>query len=131
MSDIAKELKKHIGITILTRRKMLELTQGELSKLIGVSPRFLGLVEKGERGLSVSKLLKTSAILGCSMDELAGVNEYLRISNNNNVYINCLAEHAKAYQCQNDEDITFLVCTMKYMNEYKSKVKYTSNNNGN
>ena len=127
MIDTTAEIKKHLGNTIRTRRQMFRLTIEEFSELIDISPSFLGLIERGKRGLSLPKLLKASVLLHCSMDELTGATEYLKISNNDNIYANCLAEHAKAYQCQNDEDITFLVGVMKYMNEYKNNLKYKGN----
>ena len=113
---MAKITKKQIGHNIRTRRKKLGLSIEQLSEAIDISVGFLGLVERGDRGLSLNNLFKVSSILGCSIDELSGATEYQL---DNTPPINILIAHTKANKCDNGTDIAFLINIMKHLNEYK------------
>lgn len=59
-----------IGKRILKTRKELGLTQEELADRSGLSQSFLTCVERGEKGLGFSSIVKISHALGTSTDYL-------------------------------------------------------------
>ena len=59
-----------IGKRIKERREALELTQRELADLVGVSPSFIGHLERAEKIPSVETLAKLCAAVDMSMDYL-------------------------------------------------------------
>ena len=119
MNEITKKLRNHIGNTIRARRKSLNLTAEQLSELIDISPSYLGLIERGSRGLSLPKLLKVSVILDCSIDELTGIAEFSHTFNSDNIHITRLIAHIRSNECENEEDIDFLISIMNAMSEHK------------
>ena len=67
-ADLPKEYLKDIGERIRRQRKFRELTQEEVSSLLGVTPNFYSKVERGLHGLSYDSLIELSKILGVSVD---------------------------------------------------------------
>lgn len=59
-----------LGKRIRFERKKLNLTQEQLAELINVSTTYIGLVERGERSLTLSKLVQVANSLGVSVDYL-------------------------------------------------------------
>jgi HTH-type transcriptional regulator/antitoxin HipB len=57
----------HIGRSIRARRRELALTQEDLASLAGVSPRFLGELERGKPTVRLSALLSVSQALGLTV----------------------------------------------------------------
>ena len=111
-----KIIQEQIGENIRIRRKNLGLSIEQLSEAIDISVGFLGLVERGQRGLSLNNLFKASSILGCSIDELTRATEYQLQDSH---HINVLIAHTKANDCDNATDIDFIIKIMKKLNEYK------------
>ena len=68
MSD--DELKTIIGQNITTYRIQANLTQAQLAELVGVSPAFVSLVERGKKRMRISTLLAMSQALHVSCDAL-------------------------------------------------------------
>ncbi len=68
MSD--DELKTIIGQNITTYRIQANLTQAQLAELVGVSPAFVSLVERGKKRMRISTLLAMSQALRISCDAL-------------------------------------------------------------
>ena len=62
--------KKDIGEKIKYERKYRNLTLDDCSKILGVTASFLGLVERGERCLSLDKVIKFCSVFGVSTDYL-------------------------------------------------------------
>lgn len=52
------DLKKEIGRRIELVRKELSLTKEKFAKNIGITPQYLGVIEKGDSALSYDKLEK-------------------------------------------------------------------------
>lgn len=65
-----KEHLKYMGENIRTARKSKNLTMDVLSELVGVSPSFLGTVERGESLFSVETLTKICQVLEISADSI-------------------------------------------------------------
>lgn len=61
---------KILSVRIREERIKRNLTIEQLAELINVSPSFLGLVERGGRGLSIEKLCRISEIFNISIDSL-------------------------------------------------------------
>ena len=59
-----------VGKRIKERREALALTQKELADLVGVSPSFIGHLERAEKIPSVETLAKLCAAVDMSMDYL-------------------------------------------------------------
>ncbi len=59
-----------LGKRIRSERKKLNLTQEQLAELINVSTTYVGLVERGERSITLSKLVQVANSLGVSVDYL-------------------------------------------------------------
>jgi len=65
-----KDHLKYVGENIRTARKNKNLTIDSLSELVGISPSFLGTIERGESFLSVETLIKLCKVLGVSADSI-------------------------------------------------------------
>lgn len=61
-------LKKEIGKRVEIIRNDMGKTKEKLAKELGITPQYLGIVEKGESALSYEKLQKLCKISGCSAD---------------------------------------------------------------
>lgn len=59
-----------LGKRIREERTKLNLTQEQLAELVNVSTTYIGFVERGERSLTLSKLIKVANALGVSVDYL-------------------------------------------------------------
>jgi len=70
MKREAKEHLKYIGENIRAARKSKNLTIDTLSELVGISPSFLGTLERGESSLSVETLMSICRTLGVSSDSI-------------------------------------------------------------
>ena len=64
-----KESLKAFGSRVRELRKEKNLTQSELAELIGLSPNFIGMVERGERNTSVDKIFKLAAAFEITLAE--------------------------------------------------------------
>lgn len=62
--------RKSLGKRIRTERQQLRLTQEQLAELIGVSSTYIGLVERGERAVTLEKLIRIANVLHVSVDYL-------------------------------------------------------------
>jgi transcriptional regulator with XRE-family HTH domain len=69
--------QKEIGEKLRDERRSRGLTIERTAKILGLSPSYLGLVERGERCLSSSKLVKFCNLFGVSTEYLliGGVNK--------------------------------------------------------
>ena len=71
-----KELSwKDISIRLKSLRNQNGLTIERLAELVGVSTSFIGMIEKGNSGISIENLYKLSQIFNCSLDYLVTGNE--------------------------------------------------------
>lgn len=64
-----------LGKNIKRMRERAGLSQRELSKRVYVSEMFISFVERGAKKPSVDTFARMAAALGCSMDELYGVDK--------------------------------------------------------
>ncbi len=61
-------LKREIGRRIQSVRREMNLTKENLARKIGITPQYLGIIEKGESALSYEKLKKLCDITETSAD---------------------------------------------------------------
>jgi transcriptional regulator with XRE-family HTH domain len=59
-----------IGSRIKELRQRNKITIERLCEIIGVSPSFIGLIERGDSGISVDNLYKLSQVFDVSVDYL-------------------------------------------------------------
>lgn len=59
-----------LGKRVRSQRKLMGLTQEDLSEKVGISCSFMGHIERGTRKLSVDTLVKLSEALNLSCDAL-------------------------------------------------------------
>lgn len=59
-----------LGARVREKRQRLGLTQEQLAELCNISPSYIGIIERGDKKLSVETLVKLSRILGVSTDFL-------------------------------------------------------------
>lgn len=62
--------RKSLGNRIRTERKRLNLTQEQLAECIGVSSTYVGLIERGERSVTLDNLILIANTLHVSIDYL-------------------------------------------------------------
>jgi len=108
---------KHIGENIRIARKSKNLTIDMLSELIGISPSFLGTLERGESSLSVETLIGVCKALGVSADSIiieqnATPNPYISDKKDT---IATLLNNAT------DDELSFLI---DYVKLYRGKVRF-------
>ena len=77
-----KELNKSaIGARIRKRRELLGLSREELAEQLGVTAKFIGDIEYGEKGVSMKNLYRLKQILGVGADFLLeGAEDDLRFA---------------------------------------------------
>ena len=65
-----QELRYVIGQNIREERMARKMSTDELAEQLGLSPGFLGLIERGQRGTTAFVLLKMSDVFGIPIDSL-------------------------------------------------------------
>lgn len=67
---LKKEINVLIGERVRIKRQALQLSREELSEMIGISALFLGYIESGTKGMSLTTLQKICKTLCVSADYL-------------------------------------------------------------
>ena len=62
--------RKNLGTRIRQERLQMNLTQEQLAETVGVSCTYIGLIERGERSVTLEKLVQISNVLHVSIDYL-------------------------------------------------------------
>ena len=62
--------RKALGKRIRTERSKRNLTQEQLAEAVGVSTTYIGFVERGERTVTLEKLIDIANVLHVSIDFL-------------------------------------------------------------
>lgn len=70
---------KKLGKRIREERLRLNLTQEHLSEEIGISTAYLGQIERGERNITLDKLITLTNRLGVTVDFL--LCDYVTVAN--------------------------------------------------
>ena len=64
------ELRKIIGANIRKERKELNISRAELASKLKLTPAYVGLIERGQRGTSSAILFNLADIFGIPVDSL-------------------------------------------------------------
>lgn len=68
--DEARELAKTVGAAIAVRRKSRGLSQEKLAELVNCHRTYVGIVERGERNITVLTLKAFALALECQPSEI-------------------------------------------------------------
>src|SRR5471030_985182 len=74
---------KEIGDKIRIERERFDISREKFTELLNLSPFFVGQIERGERKMSISKLINVSECLHISIDYLIFGEIYNNKENNN------------------------------------------------
>lgn len=117
-----------IGARIRAERERLNLTREKLAEIIGLSPFYIGQIERGDRKMSVDTLVKISNSLHVSVDYiLKGYSSNdTNLNTQTNFYV--LESDEKDYKEIVDDDIKELLtilqrCSKKEINLIKDIIK--------
>lgn len=111
MSQIQSLNWKEIAFRLKTLRNNNKLTAERLAELISVSTSFIGLIERGETGVSVENLYKLSQVFNCSLDYIVTGNDSEDLPNS---YSRFTALSTALYDCT-DKEIDFFVDLAKFL----------------
>jgi len=64
------ELSKEFGARVRKLRNVLGLSQEELAEKAGVHRTYIGMIERGEKNITLSNIEKIASALGVSVDKL-------------------------------------------------------------
>ena len=79
MSERAvKHVRSFLGQRLRALRKQRRLSQERLGERSGLSGKFLGEVERGEKSISLDNLYRVAVALKVQLRDLANVREKLR-----------------------------------------------------
>ena len=70
MSTKKSMIRKEMGSRVRALRKARGLSIDELSTQLELTPSHLGLIERGERGITVERLIHVCNFFGCNADFL-------------------------------------------------------------
>lgn len=79
-------MKKEIGERILELRKKMNMNKEQFAKLIGISGQYLGTVEAGINGLSLSSLISLCTNANVSADYILFGKENISDEKLNNIF---------------------------------------------
>jgi transcriptional regulator with XRE-family HTH domain len=68
--DSAKEIRKRLGLTIRDLRQIQAFSQEELASIAGVHRTYIGMVERGEKNITIITLIRLAKALGKPPSEL-------------------------------------------------------------
>ncbi|MCL2189336.1 MAG: helix-turn-helix domain-containing protein [Defluviitaleaceae bacterium] len=96
---------KQIGVRLKEQRKKSRITNERLSELVGVSPSFIGLIERASSGVSLENLYKLAQLYSCSIDYLITGKIDIPHSNNTAKFTHLMA----ALYDYNEEEINTVI----------------------
>ena len=62
--------KKIVGANINRERTERDMSIDELARMLDLSPAFIGLIERGQRGAKLDNLIKIADIFGITLNDL-------------------------------------------------------------
>ena len=65
-----RELSKEFGARVRKLRNVLGLSQEKLAERAGVHRTYIGMIERGEKNITLSNIEKIASALGVSVDTL-------------------------------------------------------------
>lgn len=90
--------RKALGKKIRAERQQLNLTQEKLAELIGVSTTYVGFIERGERTVTLEKIIQIANALHVSVDYLLTDSIEASLDNNFSLLKNLWQQAAPSEQ---------------------------------
>lgn len=69
------EIAEAFGVAVREERKKLGISQEKFGELVGVHRTYVGMIERGEKNITLSNILKVSRALGMTASELLRLTE--------------------------------------------------------
>ena len=69
------EIAEAFGVAVREERKKLGISQEKFGELVGVHRTYIGMIERGEKNITLSNILKVSRALGLTASELLRLTE--------------------------------------------------------
>ena len=112
-----QKLRKIIGENIRNQRKLRNLSTDELAELMGLSPGFIGLIERGERGATTHNIMKLSEIFNVPVDTFitAGTGEPKKTS-----VVTKRERIGSLIVDLNDHELEFVISTIKSLKNLRN-----------
>ncbi|SET28996.1 DNA-binding transcriptional regulator, XRE-family HTH domain [Natronincola peptidivorans] len=107
-----------IGKKIRQERMMRNFTLEQLAEILDLSPSYMGLIERGQRGISIETLCKLSIAFNVSTDYLLFSNDIEEVAKNN-VIKDILHQKILSYiDKYSEEDLKFLLEFLQLKSKY-------------
>lgn len=103
-----------VGRKIREQRKALNITQEELAEMCGVSPSYIGHIERGSRNLSMNTAVQLCSVLNLRLDFL-----FLDSAEDSSEITNCI--NSALSVCSDEQKKSFLK-TIKILAENINKI---------
>lgn len=112
---------KNIGSNIRYERKRRGMTIDDLAKVINISPVFLGLIERGQRGTNMAHLVDIADFFGITMDQL--IRQELNVNKSPSSHRLTKSEKDRMalesiISAISDEKVQILTAVAKTLNKY-------------
>ncbi len=108
-----------LGKKIRQERIKKNLTIEELAEILGLSPSYMGLIERGQRGISIETLCKLSNVFKVSTDYLlfSMMNDANNVDDSSSTYYqNQIIALTNQYS---EHDFDFLIEFIRIKNKYR------------
>lgn len=69
------EIAEAFGVAVREERKKLGISQEKFGELVGVHRTYVGMIERGEKNITLSNIVKVSRALGLTASELLSLTE--------------------------------------------------------
>ena len=110
-----EETRVLIGENIRKERVSRNISVDQLAKLLDITPGFMGLIERGQRGANPSTLLKLSEIFETTIDTFFYGREGSEQAIKTNDTEELLRKQIASLVFDSDEDeLEFIIATIKY-----------------
>jgi len=114
------QLRAIVGKNIRTQRLARGLSIDELAKLLDLTPGYMGLIERGERGTNAFLLLQLSKIFEVSVDTLLNKEDESPFQADSEIdtRIKNINSYISVY---NESDLDFIIDVIKSYYEVKKR----------
>ena len=115
-----KRLRIIIGENIRSERIARSISMEELAELLGLTPGFVGLIERGQRGATPITLLKLSDVFGMAIDSFFYQNEGTGLNFSENFVHKSNPKRKKIESLIadfSDEELDFVIAMLKSMRD--------------
>ena len=124
-------IKKIIGSRIKSERVKRKMSTEDLAECIGITPSYVGLIERGQRGTNINLLLKFSHIFNISLDEIITYKKRsVMCENKNDDYKSKLLAAESLLRALDEKELNFVMSTIKNLFALRTKSENSDDDNG-